>query len=158
MKTLVVYYSLTGNCKKIAEKIASETSADLEAVQLEDEKQIIDGKPAGPLVMGGWFGKLPKIKNFDKDPSAYDQVILGAPVWAFNLASPMKSYLKENSKRLPQKVSFFVCHGGIFGNRALKKMSKLAERKPAATLLLRDKELRSGAWDGKVMEFSGKIR
>jgi flavodoxin len=157
MKTLVVYYSLTGNCRKVAEKVASEISADLEAVEFEDPADIKDGQPAGPVVMGSWVGRLPRIKAPKHDPSAYDIAVIGAPVWAFQLAAPMKAYLKENRGKLPKKTAYFVCYGGMFGGSTLRQMGRLASIKPVTTLLISEKMIRSDDWMQKTREFAARL-
>jgi flavodoxin len=47
MKTLIVYHSLTGNCKKVAGLLSQELSADLEPIEFQDAQDLKDGKPAG---------------------------------------------------------------------------------------------------------------
>jgi flavodoxin len=158
MKTLIVYHSLTGNCKKVAELLSQELSADLEPVEFQETTDLKDGKPAGPVIFGQWTGKSVKIKPAKKDPSGYDQVILGAPVWAFGLAAPMRTYLKENRERLPKKAGYFVCYGGLFGGMTLKQMAGLAGVKGAATLLIREKELKGADWQLKAKEFATRLK
>jgi flavodoxin len=157
VKTLIVYHSLTGNCKKVAELLSQELSADLEPVEFQDSKDLKDGKPAGDVLFGQWKGKTVKIKPAKKDPSGYDQIILGAPVWAFGLAAPMRTYLKENRDRLPKKAGYYVCYGGLFAGRTLKQMAKLAGIRGAATLLLAEKELKGGQWQLKAKEFAKRL-
>lgn len=156
MTSLVVYYSLTGNTKKVAESIAAELDAELEAVELADPGAVKDGKPCGKLVMGPFFGILPDVKPTEKDLHSYGHVILGAPVWATQLASPMKAFLKARRDRLPPNVSFFVCYGGKFAANALKHMEKYSKRQPKATLILKDEEIKSGILKEKVKSFALK--
>ena len=63
MKTLIVYHSLTGNCKKVAELLAQELSANVEAVEFQDSKDLKDGKPVGDVLFGQWKCKSVKVKN-----------------------------------------------------------------------------------------------
>jgi flavodoxin len=78
MKSLVVYYSRTGNAKFVAETAAKELGADLE--------EIVDlKKRAGPL---GWMsagragqtGKGTEIAAATKVPADYDFIMVGTPI------------------------------------------------------------------------------
>ena len=94
MKTLVVYYSRTGTTKKVAETISSMIESDIE--------RIIDTKKrAGPF--GGLAAakdailkRLTKIEATKNDPSDYDLVIIGTPIWVGAMSAPIRSYITQN--------------------------------------------------------------
>jgi flavodoxin len=80
MKKLVIYYSYTGNTKKIAEDLASKESADL--LQIQDKKR--PGK--FKVYTAGCFAAVKckpwEIKPLEKDINEYDHIYVLAPVWA----------------------------------------------------------------------------
>ena len=93
MNALVVYYSRTGRTRKAAEEIASALSADLE--ELRDNK-----KRSGPLgfIMSGIearSGRTVNLEPLSHNPATYDVVVVGTPVWASTMSSPVRTFLQE---------------------------------------------------------------
>ena len=123
MKTAVVFYSLDGNCKFVAEEIKTLLNADLICLQTKDEKK--RGKAAKIFWGCGvvFFRKKLPLKPYTFDPSAYDLIVLGAPVWAGSPAPPLRTFLSETGIA-GKKLSLFVCHGGGKGS-ALEKFKTL---------------------------------
>jgi len=115
MKTAVIYYSLDGNSAIVAQEIKAQLNADLIRLQTKDEKK--RGK-IGKMLWGGgmvFFGKKPPLKPYSFDPSAYDLIIIGAPVWASSPAPPVKTFISE-ADITGKKIALFVCHVGGKGN------------------------------------------
>lgn len=122
-KALVVYFSRSGTTRALASAIAKMLAADLE--------EICDcSNRAGP---GGYVRSL--VDAIRKRPaeivpaglsaSAYELVVIGSPVWAGSVSTPVRSYLTENRARLPQ-VAFFCSFGGHGADGALREMRQLA--------------------------------
>lgn len=111
MKKLIIYYSLDGNTRFVAEKIAAATGAEL--LELRPQKDL----KAKGLLKYLWGGRqvvqkeAPDLEAFEIDPSGYDLLVLGTPVWAFTYAPAMRSFLM-NHKPIGKKVAFFCCSGG----------------------------------------------
>ena len=80
MSILVAYYSRTDITKKVADEIANRLNADSEEIISEVK---YDGK-IGYARAGkdGMTAKIIKIGDLKYDPSNYDMVYLGVPVWA----------------------------------------------------------------------------
>jgi menaquinone-dependent protoporphyrinogen IX oxidase len=111
MKTLVAYYSLDGSTKRVAEAIAAALAADLLYIRPLREfrakgffKYFLGGAQAS-------MGLTPRLAAFEFDPSAYDRILLGSPIWAGRFTPPVKSFLK-NDKIQGKKIAFFYCHLG----------------------------------------------
>jgi flavodoxin len=123
MKIAVIFYSLQGNCALVAEEIKAQLNADLFKVQLVDERK--RGK-MGLLFWGCgmvFSRKKPPIKPLQFDPSVYDLIIIGAPVWAYSVAPPLQTFILQagiNGK----KIALFICHGGGKG-KSLEKLKAL---------------------------------
>ena len=79
MKAAVVYFSLEGNTKYIAEFIGRVIGADL--IELNPEKEYLTGKALrflnGRRVI---MDPKPKLKPYTFNSKKYDLVILGSPV------------------------------------------------------------------------------
>lgn len=135
MRTLVVYYSRTGTTRDVAGAIARAMNADLE--------EIVDTRGRGGLLgflrsaVQSSLERSTPIQSSKRDPHDYDLVIVGTPVWAANVSSPVRAYLSAKRGRLPL-VAFFCTMGGRGGRRALAKLGALTGASPVARLLLRE--------------------
>lgn len=96
MSMLVVYYSWShGNTKGIAEKLASACNADLEHIETvtpyPDEYQATVDQAHREIDAGF----EPEIEPLGHDPSSYDVVAIGTPVWWYTMAPAVKSFLSQ---------------------------------------------------------------
>jgi flavodoxin len=148
MKILVVFYSRTGNTRRVGEEIAKNLNADID--------EIIDKKKRNGII--GWLGcgrdalfkKLTEIEN-KKRPEEYDVAIIGTPVWAGTISSAIRTYLLQNKFN---KTAFFCTCGGDKG-KTFNEMEKLST-KPQAVLELKYKEINE--CKGKIKSFCQTFR
>jgi flavodoxin len=127
MKDLIVYYSMSGNTKFAAEQIARQLGADV--LPLEPEKPY-PMKGLRKFLVGGRSAlaeQAPPLRPYDTDPSQYDRIILGMPVWAGMVPPPLRTFLNENRERLAGKrFAAFACSGGGNAQKALDALRRLA--------------------------------
>lgn len=114
MNTAVIYYSMDGNTRLVAEKIAEKTGADL--VEAEPIKSYPD-KGGKKFICGGFSavtGRKPKLKPYKFNAEEYDSIVIGSPVWAGCFAPPIRSFLSVNREKLNGKeiAVYFCCSGG----------------------------------------------
>ena len=116
-KTLVVYYSFTGNCKTLAAVLAGYAGADVLEIQPAQEGldyaannyaigssliAAIREKPNDPA-------SYPAIKAVNRDAADYENIVIVTPLWWSNMAAIMQSYLfMEGSKLKDKKVGLIV--------------------------------------------------
>jgi flavodoxin len=153
--TLVVYYSLSGNTKDVAEIIAAEFDAFLEPIQDSVKRSGFLGYMRSGFE--GLTGKRSVIKKPEKHPEQFDLVIVGSPVWAGNMSSPVRSYLSNHPIK-SSKFAAFCTSGGPQNKKALADMSNLALQSPIATLGLSNAELESGKHKEKIETFIATIK
>ena len=123
MKKLVVYYSLEGNTKLIAQKIAEATGADL--LELKLKKETIDPHSLSKYLWGGRqvvMKEKPELFPFEVDPNQYDLLFIGTPVWAWNYSPPINTFL-SGTKLADKKIALFCSHGGAM-EKTFKNMEK----------------------------------
>lgn len=104
MKTLVAYFSHSGNNKYLAQSIAKSLDGDLE--ELKPRFGLF-----GLLLLFSAMKKSPGIKRLGKEPSEYDRVILCGPLWMGQIASPLRAFL-EKYRTAIKKIYFATCCGG----------------------------------------------
>lgn len=126
MNTLVVFFSLDGNTKFIAEKIAEKINADI--IELKTSKKY-PKEGFWKYFWGGKsviFGEKPKLTNNSIDLTRYEKIFIGTPVWAGSYTPPIKSFIEQYSLQGKQ-IALFACHGG---GGAEKCFAKLKEALP----------------------------
>lgn len=119
-KILIVYYSLTGNTKYIAEIIQEVTNADILPIKPIKE---LNPKGAMKFIWGGaqaTMKKKPKLEPFEIDPDDYNILFLGTPVWAWTFSPPIRSFLSKFDLS-ETNVAIWICHGGGPG-KTLKRL------------------------------------
>lgn len=155
MKTLVVYYSKTGNTKRVAEDLAQKLGADLE--------EIIDKKNRSGF--WNWFlaGRDGMKKNgteigeLHQDPANYDVVIIGSPVWGWNLVPAVRTFL-ETQKGKINRWSFFVTSGNTASEKLEKSFREIMNVSPLAHTGFNTKELKEkNLYEQKMTEFLGRL-
>ncbi len=123
MKTLVVYYSLEGNTRYVAERIAGALGAD--TLRLVPQKAY-KTKGLAKFIWGGKsavMGERPALEPYDVDLTAYDRVVLGFPVWASNFTPPLRTFVLDNQTALQGKeLCAYACQAGSGAEKALEKL------------------------------------
>jgi flavodoxin len=144
---LVVYFSRTGRTRTLAEEIAGRCGADLE--RIEDVRS-----------RAGIFGYLRSarealkrtlidIRPVTKDPGNYELVVLGTPVWASHVCSPMRAYLTRYRGRFRQ-VAFFATQGGSGAEKVFREMADLCALQPVASAVFTDREIEASGYTAKL--------
>lgn len=159
MKTLVIYYSLEGNTKDTAEKIASILHGDL--LRLEP---VNDYPSKGPMkyLAGGRaavFGDHPALKHYEVDFLSYDTVVVGTPVWASTFAPALRTFF-SNHQIQNQKTGFFVCEKGSGGEKCMEKMKELtgALKIDASMILIDPKQQPTPENEQTIQKFCDKLQ
>jgi flavodoxin len=122
MKSLVVYYSRSGNTRFVAEKISQKIGGDIE--------EIIDKKRRkGPLgfVIGGFDatrGRKTDIAEMKKSPRDYDLIVVGTPMWNKRITPAVRKYLEDN-KFSEKRVALFCTNNGSQSERVFKTLKEI---------------------------------
>jgi flavodoxin len=122
MKSLVIYYSRSGDTRFVAEKISQEIGGDVE--------EIIDKKRRNGLlgfVLSGYDatrGKVTKIAEMKKSPKDYDLIVVGTPMWNKRITPAVRTYLKNNNLS-EKRVALFCTNLGSQPERVFKTLKEL---------------------------------
>ena len=157
MKKLVVYYSLSGNTKEAAIKIATAIDADL--LELETVKNMPKGFAAQIIVGGGqvMMKYIPELKPFDKNVEEYDEIILGSPIWNSKGVPAVNAFLKDESAAAKVTSLFFLSGGGEV-QKGLDAITKLLPNLKNTVSLLDKKHEDSKDNDSKIEQFIQSIQ
>jgi flavodoxin len=151
---LVVYFSRTGHAQRVAEHITRTIGADLEPIR-ESRNRV--------GLLGYWRSASEALRKTTIEiappeyrAADYRVVVLGTPVWASNLSSPMRSYLAANRKHL-KRIALFCTQGGSGGQKVLAQLHAACGIVPTATLIVNDRELDSVAGSERMRSFLGQL-
>ena len=100
-KTLVVYYSYTGNCREIVTTLTSQIQADVLEIQPADKGQRYEanGYALGTQLLNAIkanpndAGSYPAIDPVTTSLNDYETIIIVTPLWWSQMAAIMQTYL-----------------------------------------------------------------
>lgn len=96
MKTLVIYYSYTGNAKRIANDYARKGAADI--AEIKDAQRPGKLKAYTLGCFAAMRGKQWPIQPLEVDRKVYDRFIVFSPVWAGNPPPAVHAMLESIPK------------------------------------------------------------
>ena len=112
-KMLIIYYSLTGNTKRIAEKIREKTGGDvfeIETVRTYPSEYSALTEEAKRELQSD---DLPALKKGPPDISSYDLILVGSPVWWYTVSTPVMSFLRQADFAGKKVAAFCTNEGGV---------------------------------------------
>ncbi|MDD5013800.1 MAG: hypothetical protein PHW73_01695 [Atribacterota bacterium] len=150
MKILLAFYSRSGKTKKIAEAISETLKCDKEEIfDTKNRKGIPGFLSAGN---DAYSKRLTAIKEIKNNPSLYDLVIIGTPIWSSNISTPIRTYLSLYKEDF-EKVAFFCTRLGSDSKKVFDDMKNISQKIPLALLELTSREVARDQYIHKVKEF-----
>ena len=127
MKTLVAYFSASGNTEAVAKKLAEALDADLFGIVPQVPYTAGDIKWTNPLARCNKekIGKkdvpiADKVENFDE----YEMVLIGFPIWYYAAPNIIETFVKSYDFS-GKKVALFATSGGSDITKAPAKLQPL---------------------------------
>jgi len=107
-KVLVIYYSRTGNTRKVAERLEQRFNADIERI-IDQKKRI------GPIAFvaagkDALAGNLTEIAPLKVNPLDYDLILVGTPSWYSNMTPAVRTLLTQYDLSDKQVGVFATAH------------------------------------------------
>ena len=154
MKTLVVFYSRTGTTKKVALEIANKLGAEIEEIK----DTVNHSGVKGYLVSGrdAMKKRLTTLELTTKNPADFDLVIIGTPIWGWNMSVPVRTYITEKKDDF-KKVALFCTMGGTGDDKAFAEMEQIIGQKPLSTLALLTRDVAKNYFAEKLEKFTAAL-
>lgn len=151
----VVYFSRDGHTRRLAREIADACGAELDEITEPGDRR----GPWGYLrsALEAVLGLCPDLKTAGHAPGPGELLVIGTPVWFWNMASPLRSYLEAHRGSLGRVAFFCTCEGSGQG-KVLHDLRRLCRRSPVATLALTGREREQGAHAAALAEFVHVLR
>jgi len=130
-KVLTIYYSHSGNTRKIAREIHQTVGGDILEIQplepypnnyntlVEQARRELDS------------GYKPKLRTSAENIASYDTIFVGSPNWCHRVAPPVITFLSE-ADLSGKTIIPFITHGGGGVGRSAEDIAGLC---PNATVL-----------------------
>jgi flavodoxin len=105
-KTLVAYYSYTGDSRRIMNELTQQLQADVVEITPVDKTQRYEANNyavGNQLLNDIKAGNYPAIDPVGHDAADYDNIIVVTPLWHSQMAAIMQTYLHDNSEKMAGK-------------------------------------------------------
>lgn len=154
-RILIVFYSRSGTTRRIAEALAGELKCDVE--EIVDVRSRTSFLGIIRSLIEAMRQRPARIARAKLRPSSYDLVLIGTPVWAWSVASPVRAYLMEHGKNLPH-VAFFCTLGNRGSERTFAQMQDLIGKAPRAKAAFAMRDVVAGRFPPQLAEFVQALR
>lgn len=156
IRKLVVFYSRTGKTKTVSERIAELLNCDLEEiVDLKKRTGIIGFLKAGK---DAFLKNKTSIKEPVKNPSEYDLLLIGSPVWAGNLPPAIRTYIDRFKSQLPKLALIGTCSGKGNVSKIAIEIEKISDKKLSAIIEVTSKEVSENKYESKIQDFINELK
>jgi len=147
---LIAFYSRSGTTRKIAEALAAQLKCDVEEIVASEGHAGFAGIVRS--LIEAMLHRPAQIAPTSRDPSSYDLVVIGTPVWAWSVSSPIRADLMQHANKLPQ-VAFFCTMGGRGDKGTFAQMQVLAGKAPRAKAAFTTQEVVEARFATKLAAF-----
>ena len=129
-KVLVVYFSPTGNTKRVAEFISSDLKSEIfeivpEIAYTSNDLNWRDSNSRSMKELSDESAR-PEIKNKIKNLSQYNTIFLGYPIWSGEAPKIMLTFMESNDFTGKTVIPFVTSDSSGIGSSA-KKLEKLGK-------------------------------
>lgn len=124
-KTLVVYFSYSGNTRKIAEYIQRKLKCDILEIKpvipySEDYQTVVDDEQNSQS-----SNHIPKIQEINVDINNYDRIIIGTPTWWYRPSPCIRAFILNNDLSNKEIIPFATNAGWL--GRTFKEIKELCK-------------------------------
>ena len=135
MKRLVAFFSASGITKRVAEMVAEAANCDLyeitpKELYTKEDLNWMDKKSRSSVEMSDKKIR-PEIGGAEIDVSAYDEILLGFPIWWYVAPTIINTFLEKYDFTGKKIVLFATSGGSGFGNT----VRELQPSAPGATIV-----------------------
>lgn len=124
-KTLLIFYSYSGNTKSVANYIKEKLNCDIlelkPKIPYSDDYNTVVNQ--GQEEVNNRF--TPELEKTSIDLKKYDTLILGSPIWWYTFAPVMRSFLINNDLT-GKKIYSFYTNGGYGIGHSISDLKELA--------------------------------
>lgn len=154
-KILVIFYSRSGTTRRIALALSAALGGSVEEIVEDRGRNGFLGYLRSVIEARG--RRAATIRPARNDPKSFDLVVIGTPVWAWSVSSPVRAYLTENKDRFPA-VAFFCTLGGAGSETVFAQMQGIVGKPPRATCAITARDIAAGGEGAQLANFARALR
>lgn len=107
MKTLIAYFSWSGNTRKLVEEINRSAKYDIIRIKRKIPYSLDYSQCAYVEAKEEWEKRIfREIENISLDLNSYDRILLFFPIWWYTIPMPVGTFVKENLNGYKGKLLF----------------------------------------------------
>lgn len=126
MRSIICYYSLTGNTKKIAKLLEGKLSKK-GSVDLIELKPLNESSKFLSQAARAFLKKKVLLSAVKTNLSGYDLICFGTPVWAFGPTPAIRTFLENCSGLQDKTIILFITSGGAGNERCFREMRNVSD-------------------------------
>lgn len=153
-RVLVVVYSHTGTAAQLARQLCAQH--DWSLGEIFDQCARTGWVGTLRCVLDTLFERSPAIRYEGADPAEFDRVVLIAPIWLYQLAGPMRSFVDQYRFALSQ-VAVIAVMGGEGGPNAANEIAHHLGRNPVASASFTTRTVQSGDHLESLTAFAAQV-
>ncbi|HVZ42852.1 MAG TPA: flavodoxin [Ramlibacter sp.] len=148
---LVVCYSYSGVTRRAAQLIASHHGWPL--AEIRDRRP---GRDWWRCVFDSLLRRHPRIDYDGPSPGDFRTVVLMAPIWAWRLAGPMRSFIAAHRESL-SRFAMVTTMGSGGASNAVGEASRILGHAPIATVAFTQRALEDGSATARLLAFGDDL-
>jgi flavodoxin len=131
MKSLIVFYSHSGNNEKLAYRLKELVGCDIYKISEVKKRKTIS------ILIDLLFKRTPKLATPTICVKDYDSIIFVAPIWGGKIASPMKAFIEQEKNNFAKYFYITLCNSGIGQKeKIVEQLNSIVQRKPGEVIEL----------------------
>ncbi len=123
-KTLIVYFSWSGNTRTVANIIHELTGSNIVEIEVEEPYSDVYNEVTARARQELDNDIHPVLRTRVENMDEYDTLIVGTPIWSSRLAPPVKSFL-AGYDLAGKKIAPFCTHGGSGTAQSVNNIRKV---------------------------------
>lgn len=153
--TLIVFYSFTGNARRLAQLLAAQRGWPV--------GEVIERRPRSGAtgflrcVADSLFARRPAVKYEGPDPADFATVVLIAPIWVGRLAGPMRSFVADKRQWI-RRAAVLTTMGARGASNAVAEIARLLGRDPVLAEVVTARETEDGSCAAAVEAFGQALQ
>jgi hypothetical protein len=108
-------------------------------------------------LLDSFLRRHPPIRYKGPPPSDFDAVVLVSPIWALQLAGPMRTFVALERARLPD-VAVVSVMGGRGGPNAAAEIADILGRAPIMSTAVTAREVEDGSCAARLQAFGTAVQ
>jgi flavodoxin len=154
-RILVVFYSYTGTCRQAAELLCAQHGWP--RGEILETRARAGARGTLRCIADTVLRRRPAIHYDGPDPANYDAVVLVAPIWAYGLAGPMRSFIAQQGAALKRYAVVSVM-GSAGASNAVAEIDRTLRRAPLIATAFTSREVEDGSCATRLQAFGRALQ